>query len=531
MKSTLGYAAIAALFAGGGVASAASDYTVTDLGTLGGAVSAATAISSTGQIAGVSLDADGNSRAFTTGNDTLIDLGTLGGLTSYASDLNAAGDVVGDSLLKSRFYKKTRAFLFRGNTLSDLNSLIAPGSGWTLTNAFGINDNGQIVGGGTDASGRQRAFILEPLAAIPENPTAPAFELQPVGTLGGATSVATDINAEGAIVGYSQVAPTFSWSLGPQWSDARSTPIRAFVYQDGKITNLGTLDDATASNEYRCAPAGYSYAAAINDNGWIVGTSSASGAEHAFLYADGEMIDIGTLPLPWDDSAITPLPGVDVDPSTLEKAPRAKATQARIAKHRGREEDETEWEDDDYEISDCWFVPALNSHASAINASGQVVGDADYLASWDAQPEPHAFLYDTDGTLYDLNELIPADSGWTLNSALGISDDGRIVGYGTAPDGETRAFLLTPSPVPVVIVTTTTPTATGSDLFLVKGITRGKVSKVTWRSASKGRSQAAIGTRRWQFRAKLKPGRNVITIQAQGNRAKSKPKKVIIVRR
>lgn len=527
--------AFALLLAGGGVASAASDYTITDLGTLGGPVSAATAISATGQVVGVSLDGSGNARAFTTGNDTLLDLGTLGGPTSYASDVNLAGDIVGDSLLKGRFYKKTRAFLFRGDTISDLNTLIAPGSGWTLTNAFGLNDDGRIVGGGTDASGNQRAFVLEPLASIPEAPNPAAFELQPLGTLGGPTSVATDINSEGTIVGYSQIAPKFSWTIGgPQWGDARSTPIRAFIYQDGEMTSLGTLDDdAEATGRRHFAPASYSYAAAINEQGWVVGTSSLSGTERAFLYADGEMIDLGTLPLGSDIEAIGPLPGVDIDPITTfeNTAPRPKAAKSRAARHRDQDDAEFAWEDDEYEISDCWFLPPLNSHASAINASGQVVGDADYLASWDAVPEPHAVLYDTDGILYDLNELIPADSGWTLNSALGISDDGRIVGYGTASDGETRAFLLTPIPAPVVIVTTTTPTATGSDLFLIKGITRGKVSKVTWKSAGKTRAQSAIGTRRWQFRAKLKPGRNVITVQAQGNRAKSQPKKVIIVRR
>ena len=40
----------------------------------------------------------------------------------------------------------------------DLNSLIDPSSGWVLSEANGINDLGQIVGGGSLG-----AFILTPL--------------------------------------------------------------------------------------------------------------------------------------------------------------------------------------------------------------------------------------------------------------------------------------------------------------------------------------------------------------------------------
>jgi hypothetical protein len=50
----------------------------------------------------------------------------------------------------------------------------------------------------------------------------------------------------------------------------------------------------------------------------------------------------------------------------------------------------------------------------------------------------------------DLNDLIPADSGWELRTAQDINDVGQIVGYGVIDingDGiysERRAFLLTP---------------------------------------------------------------------------------------
>jgi hypothetical protein len=45
----------------------------------------------------------------------------------------------------------------------------------------------------------------------------------------------------------------------------------------------------------------------------------------------------------------------------------------------------------------------------------------------------------------DLNSLLPAGSGWTLDYATAVNDAGEIVGWGTI-DGETHAFRLDLSP-------------------------------------------------------------------------------------
>lgn len=45
--------------------------------------------------------------------------------------------------------------------------------------------------------------------------------------------------------------------------------------------------------------------------------------------------------------------------------------------------------------------------------------------------------------LYDLNSLIPPESGWVLKEASAINDLGQIAGHGLY-QGEQRAFLLTP---------------------------------------------------------------------------------------
>ena len=87
-------------------------------------------------------------------------------------------------------------------------------------------------------------------------------------------------------------------------------------------------------------------------------------------------------------------------------------------------------------------VPAGTSNGSArgVNSAGWVVG----IAS-NAYAIP--FLYDGDNT-YRIADLLPAGSGWdvqtnTSSSAMGISDNGVIVGTGLH-DGEIRAYAMVP---------------------------------------------------------------------------------------
>ena len=46
--------------------------------------------------------------------------------------------------------------------------------------------------------------------------------------------------------------------------------------------------------------------------------------------------------------------------------------------------------------------------------------------------------------MHNLNDLIPLGTGWNLTAGRGISDAGRIVGLGTAPNGERHGFVLEP---------------------------------------------------------------------------------------
>ncbi|MGA3347655.1 MAG: hypothetical protein ABSC33_01465 [Candidatus Sulfotelmatobacter sp.] len=103
---------------------------------------------------------NGENHAFLWNRGTgMEDLGTLpGDASSYASALNVFDIVVGTST--SSDLEVNRAFVWTKRTgMIDLNTLLPPDSGWTLTNATGINIFGQIVGNGT-INGQTNAFLL-----------------------------------------------------------------------------------------------------------------------------------------------------------------------------------------------------------------------------------------------------------------------------------------------------------------------------------------------------------------------------------
>ena len=90
------------------------------------------------------------------------DLGTLGGdACSRALSVNLPGQVVGESGPNCGA-DPTQAFLWENGTMYNLNDLIPPGSGLTLTFAWDINDRGVIAGQGLLSNGDSRAYLLVP---------------------------------------------------------------------------------------------------------------------------------------------------------------------------------------------------------------------------------------------------------------------------------------------------------------------------------------------------------------------------------
>ena len=138
------------------------------IGTLaGGTNSAAFAINDAGVIVGQSEFSGGGALQHAFRYDgSFTDLGTLGGNNSVARDINSSGFIVGSAQVSGGTY---HAFFYNGSTLYDLNDYVLGASGWVLTEAWAINDDGMIVGTGT-FGGETRAFMLS-VSAIPEPST------------------------------------------------------------------------------------------------------------------------------------------------------------------------------------------------------------------------------------------------------------------------------------------------------------------------------------------------------------------------
>lgn len=141
-------------------------WTVTDLGSLGGATfSTAYDINDRGVVVGESVPRAGEDtyRAVAWRGADPVDLGTLDGLRhSRANAVNVQGDVVGHA---TGFYGfptiDGRAVIWRDGHVIDLNTAVE-GSDWVLRSAEDIDVAGRIVGYGTVA-GQTRAFLLTPV--------------------------------------------------------------------------------------------------------------------------------------------------------------------------------------------------------------------------------------------------------------------------------------------------------------------------------------------------------------------------------
>src|SRR5215208_6678300 len=91
-------------------------------------------------------------------------------------------------------------------------------------------------------------------------------------------------------------------------------------------------------------------------------------------------------------------------------------------------------------MTDLLTLGGTSSEAKGINKSGQVVGWSE-----NSSGERRAFLYDSTNGMKDLNDLIPADSGWTIHEARAINNNGQIAATGYKEGVGQHALLLTPT--------------------------------------------------------------------------------------
>ena len=219
---------------------------LTDIGTLGGAVTVVNDINQHGDATGYSETSNGQIHAFVYTRGAIHDIGTLGGTGSLGNAINDAGQITGFAVTAAG---EAHAFLYRNGTMSDL------GTAGTASTGKAISQGGQVAGDAT-ASGAQ------PKAALFSGGNTSVF-----GTLG-TSSTSESINDHGQISG--------------TYTDAGGTHV--LLYSNGSLVDLmpGISSFVTGART-------------INSSGVVAGNFQPGGAQHGFLYVNGTATDIGSL--------------------------------------------------------------------------------------------------------------------------------------------------------------------------------------------------------------------------------------------
>jgi probable HAF family extracellular repeat protein len=332
----------------------------------------------------------------------IIDLGTLGGSTSGAYCISENGTIAGFATTAPGV---KHPVLWIDGSIVDLGSP----PGFPVGEAVGVNDSGQASVTGEDNPQAYGGFLWED------------GNWTDLGVLAGRSEcIPEDIDGDGRIVGA-------CLTLGV--ADAA-----AFIWESGEMTDIGTLS-------------GTARAYGINELGQIVGFARADqpggdGQERAFLWEGGSMTELP--PLPGRDNSqafgLNDL-GDAAGSSWYPSGPYSLSADRATLWKAGV---------DPVDLGQtpgppvCSGDPYYNDNiALAVNNHGEVVGHAECITSGGYLA---AFLW-RNGTMYNLNDLIPSGSGWNVLEATDINDAGQIVGLGTAPGGgsHVRAFLLVPS--------------------------------------------------------------------------------------
>lgn len=127
-------------------------YHITDIGSLGGDMSVATAINESGVIIGYSRTKSGRIHAMYWHADVIHDIETVGGRNSYATGINSRGVIVGNYSYSIHHF--VRAFLWHYGYMKELRA-----SKSIATSATGINDAGVVSGSYTTSPGTPKACV------------------------------------------------------------------------------------------------------------------------------------------------------------------------------------------------------------------------------------------------------------------------------------------------------------------------------------------------------------------------------------
>jgi probable HAF family extracellular repeat protein len=309
-----------------------------------------------------------------------------------------------------------RAALWKHGKVTDLGTL----EGGTESEAFAVNARGQVVGAATNG-------IPDPSSIVGVTTQVRAFlwqngAMQDLGTLpGGTDALALLVNERGQIVGQSYTGSSIPPPT-PSCTQQEGLTLHGFLWENGKMVDLGTLGGSCAGTF------------ALNSRGQVVGQAALAGDQtlHPYIWDRKRGIkDLGTLGGTYGWAG-----GIN-DPGAVVGTATNQGDQALLA---------FLWKDG--VISNLGTLPGnACSLTDAINSAGQIVGGsgfnlADFFPACTDLVE-HAFLWEN-GTMVDLNAFVPPGSELTLNEAVFINDRGEISGFGTLPNGDQHAFVMIP---------------------------------------------------------------------------------------
>jgi probable HAF family extracellular repeat protein len=356
--------------------------------------------------------------AFQWQRGVLTDLGALPGVnSSIAFGTNELGMIAGlsenGSIDPLTGFPEYDAVVWGHGTITNLGTF-----GGNISEALAVNDWGQVAGAAANTIPDNYATYLGPCVTLDCWPVATQYRAflwqngrkQDLGTLGGNDAAATMINDLGMVAGVSYTDSTPNPTTG-------IPTMHPFLWVGGRMWDLGSLGGTLA------------WANWLNLRGQAVGASKVAGDQwdHPFLWSNGSMQDLGTL----GGSG-----GIAYWINDLGAAVGFGNLQGDQAWHgvlwtAGKKTDLGTVDGDP-----CSF-------AFSINLKNQIVGSSGTCASDQAL---HAFLWEN-GTIYDLNALVPVSSDLTMVSALNINDKGEITGNAVLSNGDTHAFLAAPCEV------------------------------------------------------------------------------------
>jgi len=321
---------------------------------------------------------------------------------------------------------KPAAWQVRAAQADDLVTFIGT-LGGAESRAFGINAAGQIVGYASTANGKYHAFLwdgsLHDLGVLPNTSESFAYAINDAGQVVGTSRNLGDVTSRafrwqsGTLTDLGAFAPR---AINKTGDIAGTLPVKrnnldwyehACLWRNGTLTDLGTLGGSNSS------------AFSLNDAGQVVGQSFLAGDQttHAFVWNSGTLTDLGALGGTNSQalavSNLNTVSGVaEASATTPGGTPHAFLfTLAANGSVSNR--------------ADLGALGSSYSYAHALNSQGQVVGTNGHAVLWQA------------GAAFDLNALVPAGSGWVLQNATAINENGQITGWGTF-QGMTLAFLL-----------------------------------------------------------------------------------------